>query len=69
MLCGGGANMERMDELLSELTKVTVRRADPWANVEAGAFPLPPEIILSSTTAIGLALRQKIDKRAVKKKP
>lgn len=58
VLCGGGANMARMDELLSELTKTTVRRADPWVNIDPGRTPLPSEIILSSTTAIGLALRQ-----------
>lgn len=58
ILCGGGANMARMDELLSELTKTPVRRADPWVNIDPGHSPLPPEIILSSTTAIGLALRQ-----------
>jgi type IV pilus assembly protein PilM len=59
ILCGGGANMERMDELLSDLTKTPVRKADPWINVAPGKTPLPPEIILSSTTAIGLSLRQK----------
>ncbi len=58
VLCGGGANMARMDELLSELTKTPVRRADPWVNIDPGHSPLPPEIILSSTTAVGLALRQ-----------
>lgn len=58
VLCGGGANMARMDELLSDLTKTPVRKADPWVNIDPGHSPLPPEIILSSTTAIGLALRQ-----------
>lgn len=58
VLCGGGANMARMDELLSDLTKTPVRRADPWVNIDPGRSPLPPEIILSSTTAVGLALRQ-----------
>jgi type IV pilus assembly protein PilM len=58
VLCGGGANMARMDELLSDLTKTPVRRADPWVNIDPGHSPLPPEIILSSTTAVGLALRQ-----------
>lgn len=58
ILCGGGANMARMDELLSDLTKTAVRKADPWVNIDAGHSPLPPEIILSSTTAVGLALRQ-----------
>lgn len=56
ILCGGGANMARIDELLSELTKTPVRRADPWINVDPGHSPLPEEIILSSTTAVGLAL-------------
>lgn len=56
VLCGGGANMARIDELLSDLTKTPVRRADPWVNIEPGRSPLPTEIILSSTTAVGLAL-------------
>lgn len=59
VLCGGGANMARMDELLSDLTKTPVRKADPWINIDPGLSPLPPEIILSSTTAVGLSLRQK----------
>jgi len=68
VLCGGGANMARMDELLSDLTKTVVRRADPWVNIDAGHSPLPPEIILSSTTVVGLALRQlSIDKRSRKR--
>ena len=58
ILCGGGANMARIDELLSDLTKTSVRKADPWVNIDPGRSPLPPEIILSSTTAVGLALRQ-----------
>lgn len=58
ILCGGGANMARMDELLSDLTKTPVHRADPWVNIDPGHSPLPPEIILSSTTSVGLALRQ-----------
>lgn len=62
VLCGGGANMARMDELLSALTKVPVRKADPWINIDPGHSPLPPEIILSSTTAVGLALRQHAEK-------
>jgi len=56
VLCGGGANMARIDELLSDLTKTPVRRADPWVNIDPGRSPLPTEIILSSTTAVGLAL-------------
>ena len=56
VICGGGANMARIDELLSDLTKTPVRRADPWVNIDPGHSPLPTEIILSSTTAVGLAL-------------
>ncbi|MEK7546236.1 MAG: type IV pilus assembly protein PilM [Patescibacteria group bacterium] len=67
ILCGGGANMARMDELLSDLTKTPVHKADPWVNIDPGHSPLPPEIILSSTTAVGLALRQVApEKNAVK---
>ncbi|HJV32823.1 MAG TPA: type IV pilus assembly protein PilM [Patescibacteria group bacterium] len=67
VLCGGGANMARMDELLSDLTKTPVRRADPWVNIDPGRSPLPPEIILSSTTAVGLALRQSAPETDAKK--
>lgn len=67
ILCGGGANMARMDELLSELTKTPVRKADPWVNIDPGHSPLPPEIILSSTTAVGLALRQTLPFEDAKK--
>lgn len=58
ILCGGGANMARMDELLSELTKTPVRKADPWVNIDPGRSPMPTEVVLSSTTAVGLALRR-----------
>jgi type IV pilus assembly protein PilM len=67
ILCGGGANMARMDELLSELTKAPVRRADPWVNVDPGRAPMPPEIVLSSTTAVGLALRRFYEDAAAKR--
>lgn len=60
ILCGGGANMERLDELLADLTKIPVRKANPWINIDATRTPLPLEIILSSTTTIGLALRQRV---------
>ncbi len=58
IICGGGANMERIDELLSELTRIPVTKADPWVNIDPNRCPLPREIILSSTTGVGLALRQ-----------
>lgn len=57
ILCGGGANMLRMEELLADLTKLEVKTADPWINIEPDRCPLPREIILSSTTTVGLALR------------
>ncbi len=62
LLSGGGANMARMDELLSELTKTPVRKADPQINFDASHSPLPSEIVLSSTTAVGLALRLPLSK-------
>lgn len=67
ILTGGGANTARMDELLSELTKTPVRKADPWVNIDAGHSPLPSEIILSSSTAVGLALRQVLPEAKTKK--
>lgn len=60
IISGGGANMLRIDELLSELTGTPVRTADPWVNIDPDRCPLPREIILSSTTAVGLALRHAI---------
>jgi type IV pilus assembly protein PilM len=70
VICGGGANMNRIDELLSDLTKTPVRKADPWVNIDPDRCPLPREIILSSTTAVGLALRHLAKKagKAPKKK-
>lgn len=67
IMCGGGANMLRIDELLSELVKTKVRKADPWVNIDPDRCPLPREVILSSTTAVGLALRG-IKKKSRKKK-
>ncbi len=69
LLTGGGSNMARMDELLTELIKTPVRKADPWVNIDAGRSPLPREIMLSSSTVIGLALRQVLGEPAVKKNP
>jgi len=60
LISGGGANMLRIDELLTELTGTAVRTADPWINIDPDRCPLPREIILSSTTAVGLALRHAI---------
>lgn len=65
VMCGGGANMLRIDELLSELVKTKVRRADPWTNIDPNRCPLPKEIILSSTTAVGLALRAALETNVV----
>lgn len=52
--------MLRIDELLTELTGTRVTIADPWVNIDPNRCPLPREIILSSTTAVGLALRHAI---------
>lgn len=57
VISGGGANMLRIDELLTELTGTKVVTADPWLNIDPDKCPLPREIILSSTTVVGLALR------------
>lgn len=61
IISGGGANMSRIDELLSELSKTEVVKADPWINIDPDRCPLPREIIMSSTTAVGLALRHVIE--------
>ena len=69
IISGGGANMARIDELLSDLTKTEVVKADPWINIDPDRCPLPREIILSSTTAVGLALRSVVENAAWKAAP
>ncbi|MBI5465877.1 MAG: type IV pilus assembly protein PilM [Candidatus Kerfeldbacteria bacterium] len=57
ILCGGGANFKFIDQHLADKLSLTVRRGNPWYNVEPSPAPLKPNELISYTTAIGLALR------------
>lgn len=58
ILCGGGANFLEIDKVLSEKLKMPVKIGNPTANViQKKKLAIPPNKILSYTTAIGLALR------------
>lgn len=61
LLCGGGANLKGLPELLSLELKTPVEIANPWINVfpvgKKETTKLPLEKAIGYTTAIGLALR------------
>jgi len=60
LLCGGGANLKGLPELLSLELKIPTELGNPWINILAEGkkvSKLPFEKSLSYTTAIGLALR------------
>lgn len=60
LLCGGGANLKGLPELLSVELKVPVSLGDPWANIYNQGnviSQLSIEDSLSYTTALGLALK------------
>jgi type IV pilus assembly protein PilM len=66
LLCGGGANLKGLPELLSVELKSPVALGNPWINI----FPqnnivssLSPEESLSYTTALGLALKGMQDEK------
>lgn len=55
---GGGANLKRLDRVISAKLKITARPGNPWKNLSAKIpIDLPPNKTLSYTTAIGLGLR------------
>ncbi|MFH1112121.1 MAG: type IV pilus assembly protein PilM [Patescibacteria group bacterium] len=56
-LCGGGSNFKFIDEYLANVIKIKVTRGNPWCNLNSVRPPCQPSILLSYTTAIGLALR------------
>lgn len=60
ILCGGAANLKKIDQLLTSEMKIPVRLGNPWCNVSANVNPRPEADALSYTTAIGLALRDLI---------
>lgn len=61
LLCGGGANLKGLRELLALELRIPVEIADPWINIlPEGKREIPglsAEKSLSYTTALGLALR------------
>lgn len=61
ILCGGGANLKGLSELLSIELKIPIELGNPWVNILSGGkkevVKLPLEKALGYTTAIGLALR------------
>ena len=61
LLCGGGANLKGLPELLSLELKIPVELGNPWINILPASLKelpdLPLEKSLAFTTAIGLALR------------
>lgn len=68
ILSGGGSNMSRLDELLSELVHIPVSRANSLTNLDSKHAPVPYEVMLSSATAVGLALRYPLSKGRSQKK-
>jgi type IV pilus assembly protein PilM len=61
LLCGGGANLKGLTELLALELKIPVELVNPWVNILAKGQRETPELSfeksLSYTTALGLALR------------
>jgi type IV pilus assembly protein PilM len=61
LLCGGGANLKGLVELLAIELKLPVELGNPWLNIlekpEKGSEKLFFEKSLAFTTALGLALR------------
>lgn len=60
VLCGGGANMFNLDGILEDRLGRKVEYGDPLKNIETK--PEKREGLLSYTTAIGLALRNYLEK-------
>ena len=60
LLCGGGANLKGLPELLSLELKIPVELGNPWVNILPESLKevpeLPLEKSLAFTTALGLAL-------------
>jgi len=61
LLCGRGANLKGLTELLALVLKMPVKLANPWVNIlpegKRETPELPFENSLGYTTALGLALR------------
>ncbi len=57
ILSGGGSNFKFIDSYISEAVKMKVALGDPWCNLKNVIPPYKPSVLISYTTAIGLALR------------
>ncbi len=62
LLCGGGANLIDLPRFLNSQLNLPVKTGNPWVNIfdneeQASNAGLPPDELLSFTTALGLALR------------
>jgi type IV pilus assembly protein PilM len=61
LLCGGGANLKGLSDILSLELKIPVVMGNPWINILPSPLQETPELpyekSLSYTTALGLALR------------
>lgn len=58
IMCGGGAALPKLNEILSTKLNLPVAPGNPWKNLFLKkSIELPPETALSYATAIGLALR------------
>ncbi|MBP6859839.1 MAG: type IV pilus assembly protein PilM [Candidatus Magasanikbacteria bacterium] len=59
-LCGGTANLENIDTLISKELKIDAQAGHPWKNLEnKKLYDFEPKKSLSLASAIGLALRIK----------
>ena len=62
VLVGGDANLFGIDTYIASALKISVRLADPFANIkkkfEASFPPMPKTQLLAFTTTIGLSLRE-----------
>ena len=58
VMCGGGANLKKLDRVISSKLKITARPGNPWKNLSARKdTKLTPEKAVNYATAIGLGLR------------
>lgn len=59
ILCGGGANLDKIDQFISKKLNIPVKIGNPLNNIQQNRkISIPQNKILSYTTAIGLALRE-----------
>ena len=58
IMCGGGANLPKLDRVISSQLKLTARPGMPWKNLSSTKpINISSEVSLNYATAIGLALR------------